>query len=149
MHFIVLITLIVYILHVISAKPANEWDVIQWWFENNDYQPNVNKVQFVTRKSKPVNAFLANSGSAPDYKKFLVNRNRNPEAILTEFNEQIIPQSSARILKSIYEKYFTRVRSYRRDRKYYSRVKNAFLKYFASLGLITAKQEFWPPEMVR
>jgi hypothetical protein len=132
----------------------NDWNVTQWWAENQDFDHKKSNLKFANiRQQSLVFAFAPGKETRPDY--YIPSENSGDtnttdliDSLETyDTSNLIIPRSSTQSLLNTFYDYFTQIRSYRGDRYNYRKVKRNLRDQFLKLGLNTALQSFWPPEV--
>ncbi len=138
-----------------NRDTENHWNVTQWWAENQDFDHKKNDLKFANiRQQSLVFEFAPNGDARPDY--YIPSENSGDinstdliDSLETyDTSNLIIPRSSTQSLLNTFYDYFTQIRSYRGDRYNYIKVKRNLRDQFLKLGLNTALQSFWPPEIV-
>jgi hypothetical protein len=129
--------------------------VTQWWAENQDFDHKKSNLNFANiRQQSLMFAFEPVQPPIPDY--YISSENSGDTNTTDLINSLetydtsnlIIPRSSTQSLLNTFYDYFTQIRSYRGDRYNYRKVKRNLRDQFLKLGLNTALQSFWPPEVV-
>ena len=132
-------TATVFVLIVVSLANRQSrfkhWNVTDWWKNNRDFDHKVSRLAF---EAKPLDLnMIMKNGKLP------VNTGNE----IVPGGKVGIPTSSASSIKKTILENFSKTRSYRSDNNNFNKLKEKLKKYFIDLGLKTAEQEFWPPEI--
>lgn len=138
--------------HNLTADDDNHWNVSDWWAHNlldGQQMPiDLNFERMADKVEKSAGLVRGRGRERSDLWTSATDRYDTFDYEDDQRSATNIPSSSAKSIKNLILEHFTRVRSHLADSKYFRKIKRNLKQYFVNLGLTTAAQSFWPPEMV-